>query len=67
MPFEDSVVCAYDVTRFGGEVAVEIMRTHPVIIVGGILQENPLFLPPAEFLREVHERRAQSARLVRET
>jgi hypothetical protein len=34
------------------------MRTHPMIIVGGILQENPFFVPPDEFLRELRARRA---------
>ena len=26
-------------------------------LIGGILQENPFFAPPEEFLRELHERR----------
>jgi len=34
------------------------MRTHPMIIIGGILQENPFFVPPDEFLRELRERAA---------
>jgi hypothetical protein len=33
------------------------MRTHPMIIISGTLQENPFFVPPDEFLRELHERR----------
>jgi len=35
------------------------MRTHPVIIIGGVLQENPFFVPPDEFLRQLRERRAR--------
>jgi hypothetical protein len=27
-----------------------------MIIIGGILQENPFFVPPDEFLRELHKR-----------
>jgi len=27
-------------------------------ILGGILQENPFFVPPDEFLLELHERQA---------
>ena len=26
------------------------MRTHPMVIIGGILQVNPFFVPPDEFL-----------------
>jgi hypothetical protein len=36
---------------------IGIMRTHPMIIIGGILQQNPFFVPPKEFLSEVRERR----------
>jgi hypothetical protein len=25
-------------------------RTHPMVIIGGLLQENPFFVPPDEFL-----------------
>jgi hypothetical protein len=24
---------------------MDIMRTHPMVIIGGILQENPFFVP----------------------
>jgi hypothetical protein len=34
------------------------MRTHPVVIIGGILQENPFFVPPDQFLLELRERRS---------
>jgi hypothetical protein len=27
-----------------------------MVILGGILQENPFFVPPDEFLRELRER-----------
>jgi hypothetical protein len=54
---DDPVVCAYDLTRFGADVVVDVMRTHPLIIIGGILQENPFFVPPGEFLRELRARR----------
>jgi hypothetical protein len=37
----------------------DIMRTHPMIIIGGILQQNPFFVTPEEFLREYRQRRAR--------
>jgi hypothetical protein len=40
---------------------IDIMRTHPLIIIGGILQQNPFFVPPEEFLREVRGRRSKRA------
>jgi hypothetical protein len=56
---DDAVICTYDLARVGGDTVIDIMRTHPMIIVGGILQHNPFFVPPEEFLREVRERRAR--------
>ena len=55
---DDAVICVYDLAKFGGDTVVDIMRTHPMIIVGGILQQNPFFVPPQEFLPELRERRA---------
>jgi hypothetical protein len=36
---------------------MDILRTHPMAIIGTILQENPFFTPPAEFLKELEARR----------
>jgi hypothetical protein len=55
---DDAIICVYDLAKFGGDTVVDIMRTHPMIIIGGILLQNPFFVPPEEFLREFHERRA---------
>ena len=52
------VICIYDLTKFRGDVVVDIMRTHPLIIIGGVLQENPFFVPPDEFLEQLREKRA---------
>ena len=58
---EDAVICTYDLAKIGGDIVIDIMRTHPMIIIGGILQQNPFFVPPEEFLRELRDRRANSA------
>lgn len=54
----DPVICSYDLAKYPGDVVVDVMRTHPMIIIGGLLQENPFFVPPDEFLRELRARRA---------
>ena len=41
--YKDPVICVYDLAKFGGDIVVDIMRTHPMIIIGSILQENPFF------------------------
>ncbi len=38
-----------------------MLRTHPMLVIGEILQENPFYLPSAEFLREYRQRRGAMA------
>jgi hypothetical protein len=51
-----ATVCTYDLTKFSTALVMDVLRTHPQAIVGGILQENPFYIPPAEFLRELRDR-----------
>ena len=46
------VICSYDATKFDGAFIIAILRTHPIVLIGGVLQENPFFLPPFELLEE---------------
>jgi hypothetical protein len=52
------VVCTYDLSQFDASVVIDIMRTHPMIIIGGILQENPFFVPAEQMLQEIEARKA---------
>lgn len=58
--YDDAVICNYDLTKFGASVAMAIMRTHQLVIIGGLLHENPFFVPPEQILDELRERRAAS-------
>ena len=60
---KDAVICVYDLTKFGGHIVMDILRTHPMVLIGGIIQENPFFVPPDEFLRELRERRASRPKI----
>ena len=42
-----------------GGAMVDILRTHPMVIVGSILARNPFFVPPERFLPQLRERRAK--------
>jgi MEDS: MEthanogen/methylotroph, DcmR Sensory domain len=55
----DPLVCVYDLNRHSASVVMDILRTHPMVIVGGVLQENPLYVPPEEFLRELRQRKGE--------
>jgi hypothetical protein len=59
--YEDAVICAYDLSKFRADVVMFALRTHPVVIIGGLLQENPFFVPPERLLQELRERRSDGA------
>lgn len=54
--YNDTVVCVYDLAKFSSETILDVMRTHPIIIVGGTIQKNPFFVPPDQFLRDLRDR-----------
>jgi hypothetical protein len=56
--YDDAVVCTYDLSKFGASVVIDALRTHPVVLIGGLLQENPFFVPPDQFLLEIREQRS---------
>jgi hypothetical protein len=58
---EATVVCTYDLARFSASSVIDVLRSHPVAVIGGIVHENPFFVPPKELLRELRERRDRSS------
>lgn len=55
--YEDWVICSYNLPKFGASVMMDALRTHPVVIIGGLVWENPFFVPPDQLLLEIQERR----------
>ena len=55
--YDDTVICTYHLPQLSGDAVIDIMRTHPMVIIGGHLQQNPFFTPPEEFLGEFCGRR----------
>ncbi|NMO92081.1 MEDS domain-containing protein [Actinomycetospora sp. TBRC 11914] len=44
-------LCLYDLERFSdGELVVEILQTHPAVLIGGQLVENPWYTDPHDYL-----------------
>jgi hypothetical protein len=50
-------VCVYDIAKLSGSMMMDILRTHPLTLIGGVVQENPFYTPPAQMLRELRERK----------
>lgn len=54
---EQPAVCVYDIAKLSGAMMMDLLRTHPLTLIGGVVQENPFFTPPEEMLRELRARR----------
>ena len=54
--YDDPVICTYDVNLLTAPLAVDILRTHPMVVIGGVLVENAFFTRPDDFIREVKSR-----------
>jgi hypothetical protein len=55
LPKYDTVT--YDVMTFSTSFPMDILRT-PSAIVGGVLQQNSFYVPPDQFLEELHSARS---------
>ena len=53
---DDFLVCTYDINKHDSGLVLDALRIHPVVIIGEVVHENPFYVPPEEFLRELHER-----------
>src|SRR5258708_28669358 len=64
--YNDAVICTYDLTKFPASLVMDIMRTHPVVIIGGIFHENPFCvssdqLPLLILVQQSHRNSAATA------
>ena len=46
-------LCQYDHNRFRGSAIMYALQTHPLSIIGNIVQENPFYRDPDEVLQEL--------------
>jgi hypothetical protein len=48
--YPQTLLCLYDLARFGGGFLVDILRTHPKLLMGGLILENPHYRPAGDFV-----------------
>ena len=48
--FPQVSLCLYDLTRCSGELIMDVLKTHPKALLGGMVIDNPYYLEPDEFL-----------------
>jgi hypothetical protein len=51
-------ICVYDVAKLSGSMMMDLLRTHPLTLIHGVVQENPFYIPASEMLAELEKRQA---------
>ncbi|MGP1717058.1 MAG: MEDS domain-containing protein [Methylophilus sp.] len=54
-------VCVYDIAKLSGSMMMDLLRTHPLTLVNGVVQENPFYTPASQMLEELNARSAPYA------
>lgn len=54
-------ICVYDMAKLSGAMLMDLLRTHPMTLINGVVQENPFFTPPSEMVQELKRRRSPEA------
>lgn len=49
LQYDQAVLCLYDVGRLGGGLLMDLFKTHPKVLLNGIVVENPHHLSGEEF------------------
>ena len=49
--YPQAMLCLYDLEQFSdGQILMEILRTHPTVLLSGQLLDNPWYVEPEEYL-----------------
>jgi len=45
-----TAVCQYDARLFSGEMIMDVLKVHPLMVLRGSVVHNPFFIPPEKFI-----------------
>ena len=54
--FDCTFMCIYDLSKLPGAMVVDILATHPYVILKGKIRENSFYVPPEVYLAELLSR-----------
>ena len=53
-----TLMCVYDINQFSGRAIMDVLATHPVVLLADRIYENPYYAEPAEYARTIARRGA---------
>ncbi|WP_328649073.1 MEDS domain-containing protein [Amycolatopsis sp. NBC_00348] len=45
--YPQAILCMYDISRYRENIVLDLLKTHPQVLMCGVLLENPYYSPPA--------------------
>lgn len=54
--YDCTLMCAYDVNQISGKAMMDILATHPMVVMGDRIYENQYYVEPAKFLQTLVRR-----------
>ncbi|QKV80978.1 MEDS domain-containing protein [Amycolatopsis sp. Hca4] len=45
--YPQAFLCVYDISRYRENIVLDLLKTHPQVLMCGVLLENPYYLPLA--------------------
>ena len=51
-----TLMCVYDVNKFSGRAVMDVLATHPMVVMGDRIYENPYYVEPTDYLRTLLRR-----------
>ena len=49
--YDCTVMCVYDIAKISGRAVLDVLATHPQVLMGDTIYENPYYVPPIAFLK----------------
>ena len=53
-----TLMCTYDINRFSGRALMDVLATHPMVLVGDRIYENQYYVEPDDFVKTIARRGA---------
>jgi hypothetical protein len=57
-----TLMCVYDVNLFSGPMLMDVLATHPYVLMGQTVTENRYYVPPMQYLNRLMQRRGAPRR-----
>jgi hypothetical protein len=45
-----AILCMYDLSQYNESIVIDLLKTHPLVLISGLALENPYYLTPDEYL-----------------